>query len=178
MIGPRCTCMSLRLFLPLLVLPAGNSIAQAPLPTETELRAAYCIPVLQDEIADLHKLLDNIMESMAAGTDDVPPAIRQEWKDSIEKSKRDLPEHIKARESALNRVQLFILPRMPYLDPTALLSATARARADIQENAADTHKCTSQCSTSGQFKSCMIACVNSDLHARLDACRNPTWLPF
>ena len=178
MILPCGTCMSMWLFLPLVVLPAGSSIAQAPLPTETELRAAYCIPVLQDDIAGLHELLDSIMESMAAVTDDVPPAMRQEWKDSIEKSKRDLPEHIKARESALNRVQLFIIPRMRYLDPAALLSATARAKADIQENAADTRKCTNQCTTSGQIKSCMSACVNSDLSARLDACRNPTWLPF
>lgn len=170
--------LSLPMFFPTTAFP------QRPLPTDTELRAAYCVPVLQSDIADLRKLLAEVDNSIER-IQDTPLEIRQQVLKTLQESKRDLPQKIAERESALNRVQLFILPRMRYLDTSALLGATQRGASDIQQWATVTSKCARQCrqrstdeATSDQYSSCLKTCTSGDLEIRLSACRNPTWLPF
>lgn len=175
---------SLRLCVLAAVCFATAAFAQRPLPTDTELRAAYCVRVLQSDIANLHSLRAGIDDS-AARINEVPPDLRQQVLRTLEESKRDLPQKLSERETALNRVQLFILPRMRYLDSTALLAATRRADSDLQESAAVGSKCVRECSepTRGdgaddRSASCLRTCMGGDLQSRLEACRNPTWLPF
>lgn len=150
---------------------ATVAFGQGPLPTDTELRAAYCIRVLQSDIADSHSILNEMR------TEELSPELRQQVLQALKKSKRDL-------ESALNRVQLFILPRMPYLDSTALLAATRRADSDLRNSAGIQNKCMRECTESGtadRGSSCLQTwqtCIGGDLQSRLEACRNPTWLPF
>lgn len=158
--------------------------AQRPLPTDTELRAAYCVRVLQSDVANL-KSLSTQIDDTATRIQEVPPDLRQQVLQTLQESKRDLPQKIAERESALNRVQLFILPRMKYLDATALLAATRRADSDLQESAAVGGKCLRQCAepkagepAADRSASCLRSCMGADLQSRLEACRSPTWLPF
>jgi hypothetical protein len=160
----------------LLMAVSVTTFGQSPLPTEVELRAAYCIPVLQNDITNLRKVLANV-DAMLGRIDEAPPEARQHLTETLQESKRDTPKQIEARESALNRLQLFILPRMQYLDASALLGAAARANADLQDSAAEVRRCTSECAAN-KDSSCIKTCMGSDLQARLNACRNPTWLPF
>jgi hypothetical protein len=160
------------------------ALAQNPLPTDTELRAAYCVRVLQIDVTNLHSLSTQLAD-MAAHIQDVPPDLRQQAFQTLQESKRDLSQKIVERESALNRVQLFILPRMNYLDATALLAAIRRAESDRQESDAVSSKCSRQCTepkagktTADGIASCLRSCMGSDLQSRLEACRNPAWLPF
>ncbi|MGP1666365.1 MAG: hypothetical protein ACTS5I_10760, partial [Rhodanobacter sp.] len=88
--------------------------------------------MLQSDVADL-KSLSTQIDDTAARIQEVPPDLRQQVLQTLQESKRDLPQMIAERESALNRTQLFILPRMKYLDATALLAATRRADSDLQE---------------------------------------------
>ena len=163
---------------------ATAAYGQRPLPTDTELRAAYCVRVLQSDVAGLNSLGAEI-DDTAARIHEVPPDLRQQVLQTLQESKRDLPQMIAERKSALNRVQLFILPRMKYLDATALLAATRRAESDLRESAAVGGKCLRQCAVpragepgADQSNSCLRSCMGEDLQSRLEACRNPTWLPF
>lgn len=163
---------------------APTAFAQRPLPTDTELRAAYCVRVLQSDIANLQSLRAGIDESVAR-INEVPPDLQQQVLRTLQESKRDLPHMISERETALNRVQLFILPRIPYLDSTALLAATRRADSDLQGSATVGSKCVRECSelkrgdgADDRSAPCMRACMGGELQSRLETCRNPMWLPF
>ncbi len=174
----------LRLLVVLSLCVATAAYGQRPLPTDIELRASYCVRVLQSDIANLNSLGAKI-DDTAARIHEVPPDLRQQILHTLQESKRDLPQKIAERESALNRVQLFILPRIKYLDATALLAATRRAESDLRESAAVGGRCLRQCAEpkAGETEaersgSCLRSCMGGDLQSRLEACRNPTWLPF
>jgi len=163
---------------------ATASFAQRPLPTDTELRAAYCVRVLQSDITNLHSLRTQT-DDADARINELPPDLRQRVLQILQETRRDLPRKISERETALNRMQLFILPRMGYLDNTALLAATQRADSDLQESAVVGSRCARECSnpTKGDVPddaraSCLQACMGDGLQSRLETCRNPKWLPF
>lgn len=178
--GLRC----LRLSVFALLCIATGASAQRPLPTDTELRAAYCDRVLQSDVANLNTLRARLDDARNR-IQEVPPDLREQILQTLQASRRELPQKIAERESALNRVQLFILPRMQYLDATALLAASRRAESDLHESAAVGNRCMRECAqpkadeaTADRSASCLRACTSGELQSRLEACRNPTWLPF
>jgi hypothetical protein len=170
--------LSVLLLSPLFAAPA---LAQSPLPTDTELRAAYCIRVIQNDIRLFNDALAQI-DKMTERIQEVPEDMRQQALELNQKTKAELPRTIANRESVLNRLQMFIVPRMKYLDSSALLAATNRADSDIEEWSRVMSECTTKCTrppaTTDKLDACLGECRSSDLSNRLEACRNPTWLPF
>jgi hypothetical protein len=123
---------------------AATALAQSPLPTVTELRAAYCIPVIQNDIQIFNSALAEIDKSIE-NIKDIPPEMRQRVLELNQNTKAELPHTVADRKSVLNRLQLFILPRMKYLDSSALLAANSRAESDIEEWSRVLRECTTKC---------------------------------
>jgi hypothetical protein len=129
------------------------------LPSDGELRSAYCIPVLKWQITQAKSI------AAVANAADGP--------------RNDLPQ----LESALNRLQLYLLPRIAYRDPVSLMGAQKRGEADTQELESMTQRCSARClgadkGNHEQQGACWNSCADSGLIDRMRACRNPSWLPF
>ena len=173
-------CLRQCAFALLCIAPAAS--AQRPLPSDTELHAAYCMQILQNDLADLDSFRAKL-DAAVAGINDVPPNLRQQVLQALQQNKRDLQQKIVERQSALNRVELFILPRTQYLQSTILLAATRRAEFDLQKSDAMGDNCSRQCAqltndepTTDQG-ACLSSCTGGDLESRFEECRKPTWLP-
>lgn len=170
----KYTCLRW-LFSCLTLAVAVTASAQSQLPTDVEIHASYCIPVLQEEIKTLRRLLA-AMDNVLAHIDRVPPETRQALMQRALEDKRNVPEEIEARESALHKLQSFLQPRTSSLETSALLDATARANADLEQAAMRAQRCPSQCRVDENPSSCLKTCLSSDFEARVTECRNPTWL--
>ncbi len=164
----------------------SNALSQERLPTDVELRSAYCIPVLQNDIS----VLQQALATANSGIDHITDIPVQSGRDAVlqayQRGQREFEKAITERQSALNRLQLYITPKIPYLDVDSLMAATSRAKADIQQFDTKSKSCTLECM--GPLKSdsaeksdpvfCFKTCSGVELNDRLAACRNPTWLPF
>jgi len=145
------------------VLALGAAHAQVRIPTDIELKAAYCVKVVQGQIALYQSL----------------PQISQEG----EKIKAD---SIRAAEDRLNRLKLYVMPRMSVLDPTAMLAAMKRGETDFATKTDDAvdetcdKTCQFKAKPGGESARCFSDCLA--LHdprvARLQSCANINWLPF
>ena len=81
------------------------SFAKNSYPTETDLKAAYCIPILQNAIESMTKF------------EHYP-------------NLKNFSDKYKAN---LERVQFYLIPRIDFIDPTAVMAATKSAELDIEE---------------------------------------------
>jgi hypothetical protein len=157
----------------LLVSVAQTSAAQDSLPTDAELRSAYCIPVLRWEI-NLARQADS---QLGPDVSDSPPE---------QKARTLVREGIAKLESTLNRLQLYLLPRIMHRDPVALAAAQNRGEADVRQVQAVSDRCVKDCGASNPLepsddkkRACLDSCKpDMDLVTRVGACASPTWLPF
>jgi hypothetical protein len=89
-------------------------------------------------------------------------------------------------ESTLNRLQLYLLPRIAHRDPVALAAAQDRGEADVRQVQAVSDRCVKDCGASNPLepsddkkRACLDSCKpDTDLVTRVGACASPTWLPF
>lgn len=136
---------------------AGYGFAQAP-PSDIDLKAAYCIEANRAILAE------------QSGQDPKPPALAQMTSDA-----RD---HI-------NRLQGYLLPRVPELDAMPLLAASKRADMDIAQLKSLAGNCQqraiAECGSGGGAK-CLVesyhSCTKGELLDRVQSCTNLNWLPF
>jgi hypothetical protein len=158
---------------------AQVAVAQDSIPTDAELRSAYCVPVLQWFIRENRSELANFMEEQKN-------AVTPEYRQILTKKIDELQQDVAVYESALNRLQSYLLPRIQHLDPTALMLASNRGNADRQQLSSMIDRCYERCGISlgvpldDKKKECIVACQDTlkDVAARLQPCRNPSWLPF
>lgn len=124
-----------------LILIAFCSVARADMPpTDTDLHVAYCIAESRYEITVYQTAITESGNNA----------------DAISKLKPSL----EAAQAALRRFQLYLMPRLPYLDATGLLGAQRAAEADIER----------------AIQSPPDLLV---IQAKFKACRDTTtWLPF
>jgi hypothetical protein len=115
---------------------------QAP-PSEEELHSMYCVEVLRTEITLQQHMIS--ASSEAAGM--AQPELRAQWIDTS----AELLRRLAKLEGALYRLQVYLLPRIPAIDPLAL-AAVIRS-ADVEE-----------------------ASGNDAQLTRMSACENPAWL--
>jgi hypothetical protein len=166
---------------------------QGRLPTDTELHAAACNPMMQWGV--------DIGRQMVAGYDKEITAIQALPPDQqgnlafFEKARRDAAQKLAESESALNRLRAYLLPRWMSLDAFAMLEATERGKADIQSLSAIADRCDA-CQKQALAKAnpgpgppkqlpewlamsvCGNECGHQPVQDRFESCRNPTWLPF
>lgn len=128
------------------------------LPDKVDLRAVYCAKI------DEHML--TVLAKPASSS--TPPAAQ-------EVSKR-----LAATERAnLQRIRLYLMPRIPYLDPVGLASAAKSAKSDIREADRKARACAAQCIYRADWIECTVQCNSgSEVAARMRRCRDTSWLPF
>lgn len=130
---------------------------QVQLPNDTELKASYCMVVLKLQRSTLAQL-----GSPESGVKS-DPAITA----------------ITKIDDRINRIRMFILPKIPYLEPFALLAANSRGKADFeqQQESSKAAQCIDKCKH--QDSSCLQVCMEEDeLNRRIFQCHNLSFLPY
>jgi len=149
------------------------SAAEPRAPNDSELRSMYCVSVLREEIGLQNHM---IAASSEAASNATTPEARQQWIGTS----TELLQRLQKLETALGRLQAYMLPRIPNLDSLALGAAIRKGDADFQESRATADRCAVQCdpahTTSETLQSCNATCSDNALLARVSACDDPTWL--
>ena len=161
----------------------GTAISQV-LPSDVDLRAAYCMEVLNLEIQAIEEIRQTtprfLSELSGPNYQALTPAERDQLRNILTQNLADAPREQSNRQQTLQRIRLYIVPRISYLDSSSLLAAMTSAKADktnyankVQETATTCHpRCQSD-------TACLARCAGVvEITSRFEACRNPTWLPF
>jgi hypothetical protein len=157
---------------------AVGAIAQDSLPTDSELHTAYCIPVLQWQIQWYREIFGAQTANLANGAQ--TPELKQHASKLSDQTRKLIAD----LESALNRLQLYLLPRIEHRDSFALVAAQKRGESDVQEFKGLPDRCGTECgvplgaSANDTQQACLASCANKDVVLRMKACATPTWLPF
>ncbi|WP_321899143.1 hypothetical protein [Paraburkholderia heleia] len=138
-------------------LPIAGFAQQYQPPNNVDLLAAYCVPILKSQ-------LDFYQNSLA----------QPSTNPKVDEFTRGLAADT---QQNLNHVQRYVLPRMEYLDPTALLAASTQGKEDFQRALADTGQCFSTCQNNANAQQCMSSCT-TDTMQRVRRCQKLDWLPF
>lgn len=136
-----------------------SALAQRQMPTDVDLKSAYCVGVLQTGIARLGSY---------------PPSKNPDIARVFQQARDDLVD-------ALNRLKGYLVPRLNYLDVTGLAIATNRGKIDYEKSSVLVQACIDRCPVTDldQGLSCMLSCKGNDpVNARVDACNKPDFLPF
>jgi hypothetical protein len=139
-------------------LVAATFSAQAQqLPNQVDLKAAYCIPIAQNEIALL-----------TTPVPDNSPPLADEYK-------RMFAQTLDKKNTNLRRLQLYLVPRVQYLDTLGLEAARKRGEEDAARASRDVSACISGC----QDITCITKCSNeSEAAVRTRTCNDLSFLPF
>lgn len=132
-----------------------NASAQAdPLPSQVDMKAAYCIQSTQDAINDLSVPNSNDTDGQ-----------KQLVADILEKAK-----------SNLRHLQRYLVARMQYLDPLAITAAKQQAIDDRMLRIKDLSACVEPC-INRQDLACAKNCTAS-VNSKIPNCSDLSFLPF
>ncbi len=130
----------------------GSSYSQPlTLPTDVDLKAAYCTPVYRSRLS-LTPELDDPRWS--------PEALQI------------IKKHRERNQSDQRRTQLYLLPRLQYLASDSLMSASRGGEEDIAAASRTAAAC--KCET----LECALKCPVGPETARLHTCDGAPFLPF
>jgi hypothetical protein len=145
----------------------ASSVEAGELPFETDVRAAYCIPIVQNSI-DVVRLLmtDPIM------TD-------PEFTESTE----TITAALAGMTNQLQRLKLYLVPRISPLEPLGLTTAMQRAKEDLAQSEQYGKSCQTKCKQSANKRAsaegaCLDECIAEDpVRSRFKDCFDLRWLP-
>ena len=151
-----------KILLGALLMASLNASSQSlPLPSDTELKASYCIAVKQKHL-----------ELMDAKLRDSSNNLTREF---LNKSQADSLYQ-------LDRLQKYLIPRMFHVDPIALAMARQSAEADIAQSMANGSVCFESCGKlSGGPKiqqTCAQKCFDNPITNKLGSCSDLSWMPY
>ena len=134
-----------------------NSFAERQYPSETDLKAAYCIPVLQNAIEFMTKF------------DSYP----------------DLKSLTDKDRATLIRIEAYLIPRIKFVDSKALIVATKSAELDLEETKRINNFCTAKFSNlddkdKKKLKE-ILKCQDSEgseITLRTEKCFKGNFLPY
>src|SRR5438105_14108121 len=126
-----------------------TTLAQELLPTDAELRSAYCIPVLQWQIT-WH-------QEMVSRADKAPAELREQAS-QLDPNGRETIEQL---QSALNRLQSYLVPRIGHRDSSSMLLATSRGKSDLKALCAMMERCSAKCAIADAPDDAKRACFDS-----------------
>jgi hypothetical protein len=137
---------------------AACTAAQAQqLPSSIELRATYCVAVLQYRLA--------LFNSM-------PPDTPAEIQGGI------LEEKERA-SSNLRRLQAFLGPRVQHLEPASLALALDAGDQDAENATQEAARCVDRCADEGDAGACLHECrEQSAVMTRVQMCDDTSWYPI
>lgn len=116
----------------------------------------------------------------------VPADAPKQEQDLAAKLKAGVTQQLAESQSALARLQAYLLPRLMQLDAIAIAAAQSRGDADVREllnMQAQCDACVARAREKTPAKPDDSACRESECKRpaaqdRLQACKNPAWLPF
>ena len=137
---------------------AACSVAQAQqLPSAVELRATYCVAVLQYQLA--------LFNSM-------PPDTPAEIQSGILEEKERV-------SSNLHRLQRFLTPRVQHLEPASLALALDSGDQDAERATQEGARCVDRCADEGDAGACLHQCrEHSEVMTRVRTCDDTSWYPL
>lgn len=147
-------------------------------PSDNELRASYCQAVLKAQIDSMQPELA-AADANATAEHNFPPSA--DLQQLTAKQREEMHEMLVRLQSARDRINAYLVPRLNSLEPTAMLAALRRAEADWGEFQTMTDRCGKKCNTiaaADQMGACWSSCKDGALIARINACADPNWLPF
>ena len=153
----------LRLLLSSLLLWSSHAPAH-DLPSQVDLRAAYCVAVMQ---AMLRWIAPD-------------PATAPQRPDRFTQERAEI-------EANLRRLQRYLLPRLPSLAPSGLLTATQQGEEDATHREAWANRCAMRCVSlkhleppdAKKYVGCLRSCNDGDpILPRMRQCESLPWLPF
>lgn len=126
----------------------GPALAEQ-LPNATDLRAAYCRPIVRRHI--------EVLRAAA----------------------RLGPQKIEEAEADARRLDLYLVPRIPHLSALGLVAAQTGAEEDLARSDAFGRRCEAGCEGKDDSFDCFIRCVEKNpFGEKFRTCRPVTWLPF
>lgn len=144
--------LALSLGIPLLLHAFAAQAQQQQLPNNADLKAAYCIPIMQAQVANFQ-----------GDTQTTDPQVKQRIASAL--------AEVSGR---LERTQRYLLPRIPYLETTALAAARQQGITDQAASIKLVLDCAKKCET----PACMDKCVPAEPANKVRACNQTDWLPF
>ena len=168
--------------LPIVIVLMLVSIASAQqLPSQVDLKAAYCIPIVQHVIAGVTSVINN-----------TPPEV---YSRLSSETKELTTKQLADSDANLRKLQFYLVPRLRYLDTFALAAASKSAEEDIVRQREYVNTCEAKCQNEvrscdakcqnefGSLRlarmSCVMKCASdSALGTRMQACHDLSWLPF
>jgi hypothetical protein len=155
-----------------LVLALASTTSAKTLPSQVDLRAAYCIIIVQDALREIAEIRD-IMRSAP-----LPPTHQAV-------GEQKLAATATQNETNLQRLQRYLLPRLPYLALAGIETAMASGVEDTARMHAQNKACLTRCRTEGPPRpAAELACTEqcnekeNPALARTRICDDLRWLPF
>ena len=150
-----------KLLLTLMLALVSTSAMAQQLPNQTDLKAAYCIPILK------------------AGVSGIDP-------NSSHQARNIMSELRERAESSLRRVQLYLTPRLSYLDPYAIQAAMKSGEDDLVRVSSEfnsqiepcTQTCMSKAMSDSLTRECITKCTTTETIKRTSSCTDASFLPF
>jgi hypothetical protein len=134
------------------LLAVSSSALALQLPTDIDLKAAYCLRVSQMAWAGYQPGRFAFVDRMAAEDQD-----------------------------RVNRLKSYLLPRMSYLDATGLVMASKRGEVDQAQYSQHFNNLEVQCAQDASAEICMSrleGSMEAGLRTRIHTCNKLDWLPF
>ncbi len=162
----------------LLLASSSAAFGQQRAPTDLELHAAYCIPLMQKAVQTFATARETLKQQAGAAAPGANPESATALRAALAEAERSLAE----RQAALDRLQRYLTPRIASLDPAALQAAMHGGEGDARYIAQQAAQCMDRknernCLQAADAASCVKQCVGLELSARLEQCRQPSWLP-
>lgn len=153
---------------------ATPAIAQS-LPTDVDLKATYCVPVIRRD-------LETLIPAEASARKDIEEMTKrsgvtdQQKQDGIA-ALRVFQRFVQDVQATQGRLRSFLLPKTSRLDIVPLEAALKRGEADAELLSARSAECATQC-VPPSAPDCSSKCMGEDLMNRARDCRTAKWLPF
>lgn len=155
-----------RILLLILLFPV-IAIAQSQMPSDADLKTSYCLA----PIKSIAEAGEKTLSQFTIGSTQHEQLLR----------------HIQQTKDNLNRANMFLLSKRPYLDPTALTIAQKRGESDVATAFAVMLQCVGACgsfkraekeSLVGLWNSCVKQCDGGPASIRMAGCEKLDWLPY
>jgi hypothetical protein len=146
----------------IILLTLATSVEALELPSEVDLRAAYCIPIIQRSV-----------DEMMSGENSV--------KDPEQKAR--LAYSLSKARTDLRRLRMYLVPRIEHLDPFELAVASKRGKEALVEENEYLNQCAPKCgridNEFSEWGPCLMKCFTGNpVRTRTKACFDLSWLPF
>jgi hypothetical protein len=163
----------------LLLFYVASATAVGRVPTAVEFRAAYCARIMQWSVwqqSSNQNMLEQELQARRQGGSLSARNAGLSDETLQDMLRRTQAEAVKEHAS-LGKLQQYLEPRIPTLEPEALRAASQRADADIQAIADLNGKCGFKCTHGPDFEICLAEkCDAKDTLRRFSGCRDPGWL--